>query len=294
MKYNSEILVILLATLIIIGYQIFRYSALTKELVRVRNDYASTTLVFADRIKVLQTDLINTIKENGDLNNNLQAEKARNDGFENQIGTITSKVGILDKLSKTDPQLLQKYSKIYFLNEHYVPASLTNIESLYAYPRKNKPEQILISVWPHLKDLLVAATSTGIHLQIISGYRSFGEQTSLKSSYKFTYGAGTANQFSADQGYSEHQLGTTVDFTTTGASATLNGFEKTKAYEWLINNAHKYGFTLSYPQGNSYYQFEPWHWRYVGIELATKLNRDNNHFYDLDQRIINQYLVNIF
>lgn len=292
-KHTPAIIVILLATLIMIGYLISRYLTLTKELVGARSEFASTTLIFADKIKELHANLAEANKENSDLNNNLQTEKARNDGFENQIGTITTKVVLLDKLSRTDPQLLQKYSKVFFLNEHYVPSGLTDIEPQYIY-LKDKPEQINTNVWPYLKNLLTGATSTGINLQIISGYRSFGTQSSLKSSYKFTYGAGTANQFSADQGYSEHQLGTTIDFTTAKIGTTLTGFEKTNAYDWLTNNAHRYGFTLSYPKGNAYYQFEPWHWRFVGVELATKLNRDNNHFYDLDQRVINQYLVNLF
>ncbi len=293
MKKFLPVVVILLATMGLIAYLVYQYRALAQELIETNNQFASTTVVFADKIKSLQTNLANANKENTNLNNNLQSEKVRNDGFENQIGTITSKVGVLDKLSKTDPQLLQKYSKVYFLNEHYTPAGLTEIETQYVYPQ-DKKEQILTNVWPYLKNLLTEATTTGIDLQIISAYRSFGEQSSLKSSYKFTYGAGTANQFSADQGYSEHQLGTTVDFTTSNVGASFKNFEKTKAYDWLLANAHRFGFTLSYPKDNSYYQFEPWHWRYVGVILATKIHTENIHFYDLNQRVINQYLVNLF
>lgn len=286
---KTPVFIILLVSLALIGYQIYRYSTLTQELVTVQNEFASSTLVFADKLKALR-------QENTDLNNNLVTEKDRNNNFANQIENITDKVGVLDKLSKTDPQLLQKYSKVFFLNEHYVPAKLTEIEAPYSYQKdsQSKPEQILTNVWPYLKDLLTEATRVGVNLQIISGYRSFGEQTSLKSNYKFTYGAGTANQFSADQGYSEHQLGTTVDFTTTSVGGTFKGFELTPAYQWLTDNAPRYGFTLSYPKDNTYYEFEPWHWRFVGVKLATKLQRDNQHFYDLDQRVINQYLVDLF
>jgi len=285
--------VVLLLALVMIVYLIYQYRTLTQELIEANNKFASTTLVFADEFKALQTKLTAVNKENADLNNNLQAERTRNDNFASQIGTITSRVGVLDKLSKTDPQLLQKYSKVYFLNEHYAPANLVEIEANYVYPQ-DKKEQILANVWPYLKNLLTEATGLGIDLQIISAYRSYGKQSLLKSSYKFTYGAGTANQFSADQGYSEHQLGTTVDFTTAGAGAGLTGFEKTKAYDWLIANAHRFGFTLSYPKDNSYYVFEPWHWRYVGVMLATKIHNENIHFYDLDQRVINQYLSSLF
>ena len=109
------------------------------------------------------------------------------------------------------------------------------------------------------------------------------------------YGAGTANQFSADQGYSEHQLGTAVDLITTGQGGMLDqAFAKTDAYGWLTENAYKYGFILSYPSGNSYYLYEPWHWRYVGVELATDLHEKSGYFYDLDQRATDTYLISIF
>jgi D-alanyl-D-alanine carboxypeptidase len=109
-----------------------------------------------------------------------------------------------------------------------------------------------------------------------------------------TFGSGTANSFSADQGYSEHQLGTAVDFTTPAIGAVLTGFDKTASYQWLQANAYKYGFVLSYPKGNGYFVFEPWHWRYVGVELATFLHDQGKNFYDLDQRTIDSYLIKFF
>ena len=111
-----------------------------------------------------------------------------------------------------------------------------------------------------------------------------------------TYGSGTANQFSADQGYSEHQLGTTLDFTTPVIKGALLSFAKTTAYTWMNDNAYKYGFVISYPKQNTYYEYEPWHWRFVGRELATYLHNIDNggYFYQLDQRFIDTYLVKIF
>ena len=98
----------------------------------------------------------------------------------------------------------------------------------------------------------------------------------------------------AGQGYSEHQLGTTLDFITPGQNGNLTGFDKTDAYLWLQNNAYKYGFILSYPKGNTYYMYEPWHWRFVGIKLATYLHDTNLNFYNMDQRDIDKYLINTF
>ena len=147
---------------------------------------------------------------------------------------------------------------------------------------------------PFLKILLDVATSSNVDIRIISAYRSFGTQSELKSSYTVVYGAGTANKFSADQGYSEHQLGTTVDFTTAKLGANFSAFEKTQTFQWLAAEAYKYGFILSYPKNNAYYRFEPWHWRFVGRSLAEKLHNEGKFFYDLEQREIDKYLVSIF
>lgn len=232
-------------------------------------------------------------EENIALIDELYAERKKIFTLDEQVKSITTAVGTLEKISKTDKELLQKYSKVYFLNEHYIPSELAPIDTSYLY-NKNTALAIHAKVWPYLKQLLDDAVKTDINLQIISAYRSFDTQAVLKSSYKVIYGAGTANQFSADQGYSEHQLGTTVDFTTPEVGATFTGFDGTSAYTWLTQNAHKYGFVLSYPKGNTYYQYEPWHWRYVGRSLAARLHADTLFFYDMDQRSIDTYLVRIF
>ncbi len=219
-------------------------------------------------------------------------EKARMDDLHSQVGQIQGSVQTLEKLKTIDPELLKKYSKIYFLNENYIPESLAKIDSEYVF---NPEEDYFFhaKAWPFLKVMMATAAADGIDIKIISAYRSFGEQTAIKASYKMVYGSG-ANRFSADQGYSEHQLGTTIDFTDSEVGASFSGFEKTKAYRWLEDNAHQYGFILSYPDDNHYYQYEPWHWRFVGRDLAQKLRAEEKHFYDADQREIDEYLISFF
>lgn len=223
----------------------------------------------------------------------LAEESGKNSLFESQIREIMGTVGTLDKLSKTDKELLQKYSKVYFLNEHFVPENLAPIQPDYIY-EKGKNISVHAKVLPFLEKMFSDAKSANLPIQVISGYRSFGEQTSLKSTYNVVYGAGTANQFSADQGYSEHQLGTALDLTTPTLGANFTSFKNAEAYTWLRDNAHKYGFVLSYPENNQYYEFEPWHWRFVGVKLATRLHNEGEKFYDVDQRTIDNYLINIF
>lgn len=274
---------------LILSYSYFvldnKFSASKKEL-------SLEILDLQKKVVGLEEILRNKEEENRYLSEALYSERSKNQMFEQQIGDIASTVGILDKLRKIDPELLQKYSKVYFLNEHYVPSELDSIKSEFIY-ETNRPMLIHSGVNPFLERMMREAFGHGINLRILSAFRSFDDQEFLKSNYKTIYGSG-ANQFSADQGYSEHQLGAAVDFTTLERGATFSDFEKTEAFKWLSQNAHRFGFTLSYPENNSYYQFEPWHWRFVGVGLATKLYSEGKYFYDLDQREIDKYLVHIF
>jgi len=243
-------------------------------------------------INELSNQLEMTSEELEETEDRLSGEKERNDEMEDQVRELAGTVSDLDKLSKTDKELLQKYSKVYFLNEHYIPESLREIDDEWKYSEDNE-HQLHSKVIPFFEEMMEDALDDGIELWVTSAFRSFDYQSQLKGSYTVIYGSG-ANAFSADQGFSEHQLGTTVDFTTRGLNGGLSGFQNTEAYKWLLDNAHKYGFTLSYPEGNTYYVFEPWHWRFVGEELAKDLNREDVHFYDWDQRKIDQYLLHIF
>jgi len=292
--YHSKPLILILGFIIIasLGYAGYRYILTVKELKETKNNLASTTAELENKIKQLEADLSRAQNENANLTNSLAAEQAKNNLFEEQINTIQGAVGVLEKLNKTDKELLQKYSKVYFLNENYVPSNLADIDPKYLY-NKEQSLQIHANVQPYLYNLLENASSSGVALKIISAYRSFGAQTSLKLSYKMTFGS-AANKFSADQGYSEHQLGTAIDLTTPDIGELFSKFETTTAYKWLTENAYKYGFILSYPKQNTYYRFEPWHWRFVGVALATKLHDSNKYFYELDQREIDLYLVSIF
>ncbi len=259
-----------------------------------------------EKIGALQQSLIinqkildSKIKENQDLSEALSSEQGKNRLFENQISglqgavnSISGTVSVLDKLRKTDPELLKKYSKVYFLSENYFPSQLSLIDSGYLNT-PSKQEYFHTQALPFLTRMVEAAKGDGVALKIISAFRSFDEQAAVKSGYKIVYGSG-ANKFSADQGYSEHQLGTTCDFTTSELGSNFSKFGSTAAYKWLQENAYKFGFELSYPKGNTYYQYEPWHWRFVGVALAIKLHSDGKNFYDLTQREIDQYLVSIF
>lgn len=249
---------------------------------------ASTTSAYA----ASQTALAAAESSNADLAQSLSDQQGQYSYCVDLVNQLNGKVGALTTLSQTDPQLLAKYSKVYFLNENYTPASLTDIASQYVYVA-SRTLQFETDAYPFLQQLLAAAQAQGVDLSVASAYRSYGTQSTLKAQYKVVYGTG-ANAFSAEQGYSEHQLGTAVDFTTKSLKGGLDGFDKAPAYAWLKDNAYKYGFVLSYPASNGYYQFEPWHWRFVGKDLAVYLYDRGKNFYDLDQRTIDTYLGSLF
>lgn len=295
-----HIIIYAILTLFLIGIIIYsilglynlnkRVTSLSIDLKSLEGTLASTTAELRNAINQTHTSLSNELNQEKQTSAAIE-QKLGN--YERQVSTVSGTVDTLQKLSKTDPELLQKYSKVFFLNEYYAPARLSEIPTDYTYSN-TKILKFQTDVWPHLKQLLDDSKRDGVTTYVFSSYRSFNEQSALKNQYKITYGAGSANQFSADQGYSEHQLGTAVDLITSGLGGVLDGFDTTASYTWLQNNAYKYGFILSYPKDNTFYVFEPWHWRYVGVKLATDLHNQGKNFYNLDQRKIDEYLVNFF
>ena len=295
MNQRSRIIPLALLLVLLLGglgyleyrhYILWQHSKdLEIELADTKSDLASTTKNLGDTIIALE-------KDRDDLAQKLLEEQARMNALSAQVEGSTRAIGILQKLAKTDAELLKKYSRVFFLNENYIPEKLEAIDPAYMY-EPSRTQYFHANALPFLNALIKEADTQGIDISILSAYRSFGTQTGLKSTYLVTFGTGS-NQFSADQGYSEHQLGTAVDFTDSKISAGFSGFEKTTTYQWLVQNAHRFGFVLSYPENNTYYRYEPWHWRFVGRELATKLHDENKYFYDLDQRIIDTYLISLF
>ncbi len=139
----------------------------------------------------------------------------------------------------------------------------------------------------HLQSLFSAAERSGIKIQFISGYRSYQNQV-----YTFNYwvsrematgktreqAEAAANVYSARPGQSEHQLGTTLDLKCVGCADFDDSAGNLEVYEFLRQHAHKYGFVISYPEGKAAltgYTYEPWHVRYIGVDLATELFNRN-------------------
>jgi D-alanyl-D-alanine carboxypeptidase len=108
-----------------------------------------------------------------------------------------------------------------------------------------------------------------------SGFRTYKNQQGLYNRTRDTRGLAVAEKLSARPGHSEHQLGLAADFSVKGQGCVIMVcFGKTEAGIWLAENAHQFGFVLRYPKGYkpvTGFQYEPWHFRYVGIELAVEM-----------------------
>lgn len=277
----------------ITGYFSYRTIHLQRSLTTTEETLSTTISQSEQKITELESTVATLTEEKTLRDSAFSTTEAKVAEFEKNISDLMTEVVRYKKLTELDPQLLQKYSKVYFLNEHYVPSALQAIDERFVQG-KGRTLQIHANVWPFLKEMFEAADAQELALRTTSAYRSFGTQASLKATYKVTYGTSAANRFSADQGYSEHQLGTTLDFTTAKTGDLSGSFDTTPESKWLIEHAHEYGFVLSYPKNNKYYIYEPWHWRFVGRNLATFLHEEQKHLYDLDQRTIDAYLITMF
>lgn len=177
------------------------------------------------------------------------------------MGEATDPYGLLAPVNKNIP-----------LPPNYVPPDLVEITGV---PATRSGMKIRSIVLPYLKKMVDDAKAQGLILLVLSPYRSYQEQESVYNQEVVLNGQAQADRTVAKPGHSEHQMGTTVDFTSPSAGYTLSeAFGETPEGRWLKENAHRYGFVMSYPKGKEAitgYAYEPWHFRYIGAELASAL-----------------------
>lgn len=169
--------------------------------------------------------------------------------------------------------------------------SLTDPTSLWVVVNKDRPlnpidyapsdlvsvgngQQMRAAAASAFKQMQSAASVQGLSIYAASGYRSYQTQEAAYGSMVKAYGQAYADSLSARPGYSEHQTGWAVDIGT-GSCSLSNCFATTPSGKWVAANAYKYGFLMRYPQDYQNitgYDFESWHFRYIGIALATELH----------------------
>ncbi len=181
--------------------------------------------------------------------------------------------------------LLTVVTLTYGLSRDYEPAGLVDLSGyLPSEVTLGYPTQLRRVVINPLVDMIADMQAAGLKPMILSGYRSFSAQAIARQKW-LEKEPDRANILSAPPGFSEHQLGTVIDFGSPELAEIVaqediefhTWFYKTSEGRWLLDNAHQYGFTLSYPFEAfdiTGFFYEPWHYRYVGVELATQLHEE--------------------
>lgn len=163
-----------------------------------------------------------------------------------------------------DKLLVNKYYSL----GNYTPSDLVYLSNSYS----NAGLMLRTEVKNAFETLAKDAKAKGLTIKAMSGYRSYGAQQTVYNNYVKRSGQRSADTYSARAGHSEHQTGLTLDVY--NGQAVFTSFKNTKEYLWMKDNAHKYGFIQRYLAGKekiSGFVAEEWHYRYLGVEMATRV-----------------------
>ena len=184
-------------------------------------------------------------------------------------------------LTKGNAMLVNKY---YALSKDYEASDIVKASTTYAYAGMSLNKE----AYEAFKRLANDAKKEGYTIVILSSYRSYESQEKLWNDRKNTGGIKKADAYAARAGSSEHETGLAIDVA--DYNHPIN-FKDQESYIWMLNNSYKYGFILRYPEGAENitgYDYESWHYRYLGVELATKvynegITYDEYYAYYLDK-----------
>ncbi len=213
------------------------------------------------------TLVVNKKPENTNNNNN----NNNNGGNNSNSNALTFQTAGTD--SSWDGKTTSKGYKITVTNGIAYIDGVLIANKTFALPSTYAPG-MNSNVTAHANEMFAAAKAAGYNMWNQSGFRSYDTQKKLYTNYVNRSGKAAADTFSARPGNSEHQSGLAFDVCATNKPCINSNFDGTAEAKWLSENAYKYGFILRYPKGKSGetgYKYESWHFRYVGVDLATKL-----------------------
>ena len=186
----------------------------------------------------------------------------------------------LDKEDYQDSVLVSEFStsmlinKHRYLNDKFVPKNLVKIDRKYASDDGLECAKVALDAYKKMSE---AAEKEGYNIVINSAYRSYQDQVDLSELYLKSYGQSYVDKFVAKPGYSEHQTGLAFDI----GSKNTNVFANSKEYQWMMDNAYKYGFIRRFTKQTENvtgFRNEPWHYRYVGEKIAKYIQENNMAF----------------
>ena len=226
------------------------------------------------------------IKNNVNLENSIaeDKEKENEDILDEETASVFSAV----RENKND--LIILCNKEYMLGEDYAPTDLVVPNVPLTHPAGNEPSHMREDGARALEVMFADAKKAGIEeLYLVSGYRSYEYQYNIFHTSMKNRGKEHTEKYMAKPGHSEHQTGLTADISTPSAGFGLEeSFEDTEAGQWLAKNAHKYGFILRYPKDRvetTGYAYEPWHFRYVGVDISEYMYKNNLVLEDLHESV---------
>lgn len=176
---------------------------------------------------------------------------------------------------KNPNSLTALVNKHRYIDKKYIPTDLVEMDNDYAN-NSYSVETIRKETYEQFKKMCDDARKEGINFYAESGYRTYDYQDEIYRSYVDNYGKEEADLYAAKPGYSEHQLGTTLDIANTW---TIE--EGDDEYKWIDKNGYKYGFIFRYKSSKENitgYKAEGWHIRYIGVEAATIIHKKNITF----------------
>jgi zinc D-Ala-D-Ala carboxypeptidase len=224
--------------------------------------------------------------------NNGQTDSEQGDGSQNLDGSIPDgptleAIYFNDVKEVNGKQVIQNplnvlalVNKMFALPDNYNPTDLVKPNVSFSFGNETIEKSLMRKEAAlALEKMFTEAKTNGIELYAVSGYRSYERQRIIFDAEVKKSGEEKAAQVVAVPGNSEHQSGLAMDISAKSADLGLTeSFGETIEGKWLAANAHKYGFILRYPKGKESitgYQYEPWHFRYVGVSAAQTIFEKN-------------------
>jgi len=220
-----------------------------------------------------------TNTEQGDGSQNLDGSTPEGPTLEaiyfNDVKEVNGKQVIQNPLN-----VLALVNKMFALPDNYNPTDLVKPNVSFSFGNETIEKSLMRKEAAlALEKMFSEAKTNGIELYAVSGYRSYERQRIIFDAEVKKSGEEKAAQVVAVPGNSEHQSGLAMDISAKSADLGLTeSFGETIEGKWLAANAHKYGFILRYPKGKESitgYQYEPWHFRYVGVSAAQTIFEKN-------------------
>lgn len=197
---------------------------------------------------------------------------------EDELDTVIYVNLNLDKEDYSDSIEVTEFSPDMLVNKHrylgedFEPDSLVTIDKEYASSDDLKSSRLALNAFIQMYK---AAKNEGYEIVINSAYRSYADQIEIENTYRDLYGQSYVDKYVAKPGYSEHQTGLAYDI----GSRKSRIFAESREYSWMIENSYKYGFVLRFDkryEDLTGFRNEPWHFRYVGKDIAKYIYEHNN------------------